>query len=127
MRPEGFDPEDGDEGVDLCLDDEPGALLVFLNDRCKRVTKSLYWTLRRLPRCIELGLLDFLTFQLDGELISHNVRVSTLKERVSRLLLELIGVRKEMEELRKDKATLEVRLLGRLEELKKALDDIFRL
>jgi len=44
--------------------------------------KSLYWTLPGLPRRVELGLLDFLTFQLDRKLISHNVIVSTLEEKV---------------------------------------------
>ena len=31
LRHEGTDPEDGDEGVELDLEDESGALLVFLN------------------------------------------------------------------------------------------------
>jgi len=33
LRPEVSDPEDGDEGLELNLDNEPGVLLVFLNAR----------------------------------------------------------------------------------------------
>ena len=50
MRPEGSDPKDSDEGVELDLDDEPGALLEFMNARRKRVVKSLFRTPPGLPR-----------------------------------------------------------------------------
>ena len=89
LRPEGSDPKDGDEGVELDLDDELGALLVFLNARRRRVVKSLYRTLSRLPCRIELGLLDFLIFQLDRELIFHNVMVSDLEKKGVRGVLEI--------------------------------------
>ena len=56
MRPEGSNPE----GMELDLDDEPGALLDFLNAHWRRVTKSMFRMLSRLPRCIELSVLDFL-------------------------------------------------------------------
>ena len=72
------DPEDGDEGVKLDLDDESGA---FLNAK-RKVTKSLYQTLPGLPRRIKPRMFDFLTSQLDRELISHNVMVSDLEKRV---------------------------------------------
>ena len=44
LRLKGFDPEDGDEGVELDLDDELETLLVR-----QRVAKSLYRTLPGLP------------------------------------------------------------------------------
>ena len=40
-KPEGSDPEDGDERVEIDLDDKPGSLLDFLNARRRRVAKSL--------------------------------------------------------------------------------------
>ena len=76
---------------------------------------------------VELGLLDFVAFQLDHELIFRNVIVNTLVEKVCELLLKSAGTPEEMEELRKDKTALEVKLLRWLEELKKAFDDISRL
>jgi len=127
VGPDSSDPDDDGEGLEPGLDDEPEFLLDFLNDRRRRVAKSLYRTLPGLPCRIELGLLDFLAFQLDRELISHNVIVSTLEEKVCKLLLKIAGTLEEMEELRKDKAALEVKLLRRLEELKKVFDDISRL
>ena len=72
LRLEGFDLEDGDEGVELDLDDEPETLLIFLNAR-RQSAKSLYRTLPGLPRRIKLGLLDFLTSKLDRELSSHDI------------------------------------------------------
>ena len=77
-----------------------------------------------LSRCIKLDLLDFLTFQLDHELISHNVIVSILEERVCEVFSKLAGMLEAMEELRNNKTILEVKLQRRLEKLKKALDDI---
>ena len=53
--------------------------------------------------------------------------MSTLEENVRKLLLKSASMEEAMEELRKDTAALEVRLLMQLEELKKAFDDIFRL
>ena len=41
-RPEGFNPEDGDKGTELDLDDEPRVLLEFLNARRRRIVKSLF-------------------------------------------------------------------------------------
>ena len=61
MRPEGCDPEDGDEVMELDLNDEPRVLLDFLNARRRKVAKSLFWTPLGLPRRIELVVLDFLT------------------------------------------------------------------
>ena len=88
---------------------------------------SLYSTLSGLPCRIELWLLDFLTFQLDRELISHNVIVSTLEEKMSEVFLESADKLEAIKELRNDKMALKVRLLGQLEKLKKALNDISRL
>ena len=62
MRPEGSDPKDSDEGVELDLNDEPGALLDFLNAHERRVAKILFRTLPGLPRHVELSVLD-LTLQ----------------------------------------------------------------
>ena len=50
--------------------------------------------------------------------------MSILEERVCEVFLKSTGMLKAMEELRNDKMALEVRLLRRLEELKKVLDDI---
>ena len=61
-----------------------------MNARQRRVAKSLYRTLHGLPRHIEFGLLDFLTFQLDRELISHNVMVSNFEKRVVRGVLKIV-------------------------------------
>ena len=49
--------------------------------------KSLYRTL--LPRSVKLGLLDFLAFQLDRELIFHNLIVSALEEKNVRGIPEI--------------------------------------
>jgi len=49
--------------MELDLDDEPKALLDFLNARQRRVAKSLFRTLPGLPHRIELSMLDFLTLQ----------------------------------------------------------------
>ena len=57
MRPEGSDPEDGDEGMELDLDNEPGALLDFLNAPRRRVVKSLFWILPGLPHRIDSCLI----------------------------------------------------------------------
>ena len=127
MRPEGSNPEDGDKGVELDLDDEPGALLDFLNARRRRVAKSLFQTLLGLPCRIELTVLNFLTLQLDRKLISHNVMVGDLEERVCEVFLKSSNMLEEMKKMRNDKLDLEVRLLGQLEELKKALDNISEL
>ena len=123
VNPEGSSPGD-DEGVEIDLDDEPESLMDFLNARRRRVAKSLYRTLPGLPRHIELELLDFLTFQLDRELISHNVIVSDLKERVSDVFLKSHDMLEGVDGLRREKVALEVTLLSRLEELKKALDKL---
>ena len=61
MRLEGSNPQDGDEGMELDLDDEPGALLEFLNACRRRIAKSLFRTLPGLSRRTELSVLDFLT------------------------------------------------------------------
>ena len=124
VKPEGSDCEDGDERVEIDLDDEPRSLLDFLNVRRKKVAKSLYRTLLRLPRRIELKLHNFLPFQLDRELISHNVIVSDLKERVSDVFLKSHDMLEGVDGLRWEKVALEVTLLSRLEELKKALDKL---
>ena len=42
MRPESSEPKDGDEEMELDLDDEPGALLDFLNAHRRRISKSLF-------------------------------------------------------------------------------------
>ena len=80
MSLECSDPKDDDERMGLDLNDEPGALLDFLNARRRRVAKSLFWMLPRLPCHIELSVLDFLTLLLDRKLISHNVMVSNLED-----------------------------------------------
>ena len=99
LRLEGSNPEDGDEEAELDHDDEPGVLLVFLNAKRRRVTKSLYRTLPDFP-IIELRLLYFLTSQLDHELISHNVTVSDLEKWVREVFLKLHDVLDVMEGLR---------------------------
>ena len=68
-------------------------------------------------------MLDFLTLQLDRDLISHNVMVSDLKERVCKVFLKLYDMLEEIKKLRNEKHDLKVRFPGHLEELKKALDD----
>jgi len=49
VRLEGSDLEDDDEGVELELDDEPGALQEFLNAQRRRVAKNLFRILLGLP------------------------------------------------------------------------------
>ena len=89
--------------------------------------KNLYRKLPGLPRRVELELLDFPTFQLDYELVSYNVIVSTLEERVCDVFLKSARMLEAMKESRNDKTVLEMRLLRRLEKLKKAFDDIYSL
>ena len=96
-------------------------MLDFLNARRRRVAKSLYWTLPGLPRYIELELLDFLTFQLDRELISHNVIMSDLEERMSEVFLKSHNMLEAMNGLRREKVDLQVKLLSRLKEMKKSV------
>ena len=88
--------------------------MVFLNAKWRRVVKNLHRSLSGLSRRIELGLLDFLTFQLDRELISHNVMVSELEERVHKMFSKSAGMLEAMEELKRNKTAQEVRLLGGL-------------
>ena len=64
-KPEGSDPEGGDKGVDIDLDDEHESLLDFLNAWQKKVIASSFKVIPGLFRHIELELLDLLTFQLD--------------------------------------------------------------
>ena len=80
-----------------------------------------------LSRRIELGLLDFLTSQLDRKLISHNVMVSDLEKRAREVFMKSCDMLEVIEGLWQDKAARKVRLLGQLEERKKASDDIFEL
>jgi len=49
MKPEGSDREDGDERVEIDLNDKPGSLLNFLNARRRRVAKSVYGCYLGLP------------------------------------------------------------------------------
>ena len=53
--------------------------------------------------------------------------VSDLEERVCEVFLKSADMLEEMKKLRNEKLNLEVRLLGQLKELKKALDDISEL
>jgi len=57
-KPEGSDPEGGDEGVDIDLDDEHESLLDFLNAWQRKDAKSSFRMIPGLPRRIELELLD---------------------------------------------------------------------
>ena len=54
----------------------------------------------------------------------HNVIVSDLEERVSEVFLKSHGMLEAMDGLKREKVVPKVRLLSRLEELKKALDEI---
>jgi len=63
----------------------------------------LYRTLPGLPCHIELELLDFLTFQLDCELISHNVTMCDLEKRVSKVFLKLHEMLEAINGLRREK------------------------
>ena len=69
-EPKGFDPEGGDEGVEINLDDELESLLDFLN-AWRKVAASSFWVIPGLSRHMKLELLDLLTSQLDQELISR--------------------------------------------------------
>ena len=57
-KPKGSDPEGGDEGVDINLDEEHESLLDFLNAWQRKVAKSSFRMIPGLPRRIELELLD---------------------------------------------------------------------
>ena len=52
------DPEAGDEGMNIHLDDEPVSLLDFLSAWCKKVVASSFRVILGLSRHIELELLD---------------------------------------------------------------------
>jgi len=68
----------------------------------------LFWTLPGLPCRVKLFMLDFLTLQLDCELISHNVMVSDLKEMVCEVFLKSIDTLEEMKKLRNEKLDLAI-------------------
>jgi len=60
------------------------------------IAKHLFQTLPGLPRRVELVVLGFLTFQLDHELISHNVMVSDLENRLCEVFLKSADMLGEM-------------------------------
>ena len=66
--------------------DEPGSLLDSLNAWQEKVTAGSFWGIPGLSRCVELKLLNLLTFQLDRELLSHNVTVGDLQKRMNGVL-----------------------------------------
>ena len=51
-KPEGSDPEGGDEGVEIDLDDEPRSLQDFLNAWRRKVAKSSFRMIYGLPHHI---------------------------------------------------------------------------
>ena len=102
VRPDGSDPEDYGKELEPGLDDEPGSLLDFFNEE-SREEVALNAT-RASPS--ELELLDFLTFQLDGELIFHNVIVNTLEKRMCKVFLKSAGILEAIEELRNEKMAI---------------------
>ena len=57
-KPKGSDPDGGDEGVDIDLDDEHESLLDFLNTWQRKVANSSFRMIPGLPRRIELELLN---------------------------------------------------------------------
>jgi len=77
-----------------------------------------------LSRPIELKLLDFLTAQLDRELISHNAIMVGHKKSVGGVLEKGRELLASSSSLRKKKVELEEKLLGRLLELQKALEEV---
>ena len=113
-------PVGGDKEVEIDLDDEPKSLLDSLNAWQENVV------VRKLPRIpghcrlVELKLLDLLTFQLDRELVFHNMTVAGLRKRVDEVLQkgrELFEVNSTLSE---EKIELEEKLLSWLLELQKA-------
>ena len=70
-----------------------------------------------LSRPIELKLLDFLTSQLDLELIAHNTLVAEHKKRVDDVLKKDHELLEASSSSRKEKVELEEKLLNRLLEL----------
>ena len=76
---------------------------------------------------VELKLIDFLTSQLDRELIAHNTIVAGHKKRVDDVLKEDRELLEASSSLRKEKIRLEEKLLSWLLELQKALDEVSNL
>ena len=76
-----------------------------------------------LSRPIELELLDLLTSELDRELIAHNTIMAGHKMKVNDVLKKGRELLEASSSLRKEKAELEEKLLKRLLELQKALEE----
>ena len=68
------------------LDDEPKSLLDYLNAWREKVIMGELPRIPGLSRSVELKLLDFLTSQLDRELIAHNTILAGHKKRVNDIL-----------------------------------------
>ena len=110
--------------VGIDLDDKPGSLLDSLNSWREKVAIGDFLGIPGLSRPVELKLLDFLTSPLDHELISHNMIMAGHKKRVDDVLQNSPELLEASYSLRREKIELEEKLLGRLLELQKALEEV---
>ena len=110
--------------VEINLDDEPGSLLDSLNAWREKVIVGELSGIPGLYHPIELELLDLLTSQLNRELIALNTIVASHKKRVDDILKEGRELLEMSSSLRKEKNDLEEKLLCRLLELHKALEEV---
>ena len=106
------------------LDDKPGSLLDFLNVWLEKVAVGELPGIPRLSHSVELKLLDLLISQLDCVLISRNMIVASLRKRVDGFLQKGRELLVASASLREEKVKLEEKLLSRLLELQKALEEV---
>jgi len=78
------DFEDSEEGPDLGLGEESGALLDYLHARRDRVARSHLRSMPNLPLRMELTLHDCLIHQLNHELNCHRSKMSGLRDQLSK-------------------------------------------
>ena len=113
-----------DKEVEIDLHNEPESLLDSLNAWREKV---VVWELPGIPglsRFVEFKLLNLLTSQLDHELISHNMTVVSLRKRIYGVLQKGCELLEVSASLRREKVELEEKLLSRLLELQKALEEV---
>ena len=94
------------------LNDESRSLLDSLNAWREKVVVGELPGIHGLSHSVELKLHDFLTSQLDLELISHNTIVADHKKRVNDVLQKGHELLKVRFSLRREKVELEEKLLS---------------
>jgi len=126
-----------DSYPNLDLKKEPGSLLDYLRVRWNRVMKSHLRSMPGLQLYMEMSIHNTLVFQLEHELTRYRSEVSELMNMASKWIDRWSEKRQKLKKLKKNldlsmdrrelnkiKFQLTESLLERLEQLKKAMDDI---